>query len=98
MRKMFALILAVLMVLGMAACGAKETDATDMEYVKNKGTLVVAVTDFAPMDYIVGDDWVGFDADTAKAFAESLGVECEIVEINWDTKINELNSKSVDCC
>ena len=39
---------------------------------------------------------VGFDADMAKAFAESLGVEAEFIEINWDNKIMELDSKGVD--
>ena len=32
----------------------------------------------------------------AKAFAESLGVEAEFIEINWDNKIMELDSKGVD--
>ena len=42
------------------------------------------------------DEWVGFDADMAKAFAESLGVKAEFIEINWDNKIMELDSKNVD--
>ena len=42
------------------------------------------------------DEWVGFDADMAKAFAESLGVKAEFIEINWDNKIMELDSKGVD--
>ena len=43
------------------------------------------------------DEWVGFDADMAKAFAESLGVKAEFIEINWDSKEIELNSKNIDC-
>ena len=42
-------------------------------------------------------EWVGFDADMARAFAESLGVQVEFVEINWDNKILELGNKSIDC-
>ena len=98
MKKIIALLLAVLLLVGMTACGAKETtDGSDVAYVKEKGKLVVGITDFAPMDF--KDDagnWVGFDADMAKAFAKELGVECEFVEINWDTKINELDSKAID--
>ncbi len=97
MKKLFALILAGLMVLSTAACGSKEPAGSDLEYVKEKGKLVVGVTDFAPMDYQENGQWIGFDADNAKAFAEKLGVECEIIEINWDSKISELDSKSVDC-
>ena len=71
---------------------------SDMVYVQSKGTLVVGITDFAPMDYQnENGEWIGFDADMAKAFAESLGVSVEFVEIDWDNKILELGGKSIDC-
>ncbi len=70
----------------------------DLAYVKDKGTLVVGITDFEPMDYKDADgNWIGFDADMAKAFAESLGVTAEFVEIDWDNKIMELDGKTIDC-
>ena len=82
-----------------AAPAADQTAAdSDMAYVQSKGTLVVGITDFAPMDYQnESGEWIGFDADMAKAFAESLGVSVEFVEIDWDNKILELGSKSIDC-
>ncbi len=72
---------------------------SDLEYVKGKGTLVVGITDFAPMDYKDAEsgEWIGFDADMARAFAASLGVEVEFVEIDWSSKILELDAKSIDC-
>jgi polar amino acid transport system substrate-binding protein len=71
---------------------------SDLAYVQEKGKLVVGITDFEPMDYKDSDgNWIGFDADMATAFAESLGVEVEFVEINWDNKILELNNSSIDC-
>ena len=71
---------------------------SDLDYVLNKGTLVVGITDFAPMDYKdEAGNWIGFDADMAKAFAESLGVAVEFVEIDWDNKVLELDGKTVDC-
>ena len=81
------------------APAADQTAAdSDMAYVQSKGTLVVGITDFAPMDYQnESGEWIGFDADMAKAFAESLGVSVEFVEIDWDNKILELGSKSIDC-
>ena len=73
-------------------------DDSDMAYVKDKGTLVVGITDFEPMDYKDEDgNWIGFDADMAKAFADSLGVEVEFVEIDWDNKIMVLDGKTIDC-
>lgn len=74
------------------------SEDSDMAYVVDKGTLVVGITDFEPMDYKdENGDWVGFDADMAKAFAESLGVDVEFVEIDWDNKVLELDGKSIDC-
>ncbi len=75
-----------------------DSSGSDMEYVKEKGKLVIGITDFEPMDYKGDDDeWIGFDADMAKAFAASLGVEAEFVEIDWDNKIMELDGKTIDC-
>ena len=61
---------------------------SDLAYIKEKGVLTVGMTDFEPMDYKdENGEWIGFDADMAKAFAESLGVEVEFLEINWDNKL-----------
>ena len=78
--------------------GDDATVESDVDYVKSNGKLVVGITDFAPMDYKEegSDEWIGFDADMAKLFAESLGVDVEFVEINWDNKVMELETKGVD--
>lgn len=74
------------------------SEVGDLAYVKSKGTLVVGIIDFEPMDYQnENKEWIGFDADMAKAFAESLGVKAEFVEIDWDNKIFELKGKTIDC-
>ena len=71
---------------------------SDLAYVKEKGTLVVGITEFEPMDYKdENGEWIGFDADRAKAFAESLGVTAEFQVIDWDNKILELDGKTIDC-
>lgn len=102
MKKSIVVLLTLSLILCFAACGNNEESAaadaaSDSEYVIEKGTLVVGITDFAPMDYKDGDEWIGFDADMARAFAESLGVEVEFIEIDWDNKIMELDSQSIDC-
>ena len=79
--------------------GNSNTPATesDLAYVKEKGTLVVGITEFEPMDYQNTDgEWIGFDADMAKAFAESLGVEVQFQIIDWDNKVMELDGKTID--
>ena len=96
MKKLIAVILALVFVLSLSACGAEEP-ASDLDYVKENGKLVVGITDFAPMDYEdENGEWIGFDADMAKEFAEYLGVEVEFIVIDWDNKIFELENKSID--
>lgn len=133
MKKLIALILALVMVLALTACGsstaadtntdpvadtaeaapadtadesaeepaeapADETADSDLAYVQDKGVLIVGITEFEPMDYKdENGEWIGFDADLGKAFAESLGVDIEFVEIDWDGKILELDSGAIDC-
>lgn len=73
------------------------TEDSDVSYIQGKGTLIVGITDFKPMDYKeVSDEWIGFDADMARIVAEKLGVEVQFVEIDWDNKIMELDSKNID--
>ncbi|MGN0658049.1 MAG: transporter substrate-binding domain-containing protein [Emergencia sp.] len=101
LRKLIVMMLALVMVFSMTACGGSDDSSegaeSDLAYVQEKGTLVVGITEFAPMDYKDADgNWIGFDADMAKAFAESLGVDVEFTVIDWDNKIMELDGKSID--
>lgn len=79
------------------ADGEQANADSDLAYVQGKGTLIVGITEFEPMDYQDSDgNWIGFDADLAKAFAESLGVTVEFQPIDWDSKVMELNGKTID--
>lgn len=74
-----------------------EAEDSDVSYIQGKGTLIVGITDFEPMDYKDGSgEWIGFDADMARLVAEKLGVEVQFIEIDWDNKIMELESKNID--
>lgn len=101
-RKMALLMLIALLAAGCgkdqksAALGPAEGES-DLAYVQSKGKLVAGITDFAPMDYRDGEDWTGFDAELAKAFAESLGVTLELKEIDWDDKTKLLEEGEIDC-
>ncbi|SFP13383.1 polar amino acid transport system substrate-binding protein [Oscillibacter sp. PC13] len=75
---------------------AAESDS-DVAYIQDKGTLIIGITDFEPMDYQNDSgEWIGFDADMAKLVAEKLGVEAQFIVIDWDSKIMELDSKNID--
>ena len=121
MKKLLALMLALVMVFALAACGTDsgepssepttgasaepssvpseggDTAESDMAYVKDKGTLIVGITEFEPMDYQNADgEWIGFDADLAKLFAERLGVEVQFQLIDWESKVMELDGRTID--
>ena len=95
MKKLLALGLAILMAVGMLGMAAAEE--SDWEYIQNKGEIVVGMTIFAPMNYYVGEDFVGFDTELTTAVFNKLGVSVKFEEINWDSKEIELNSKNIDC-
>lgn len=108
MKKILAIVLAALMLLASAACGKQadkeqqnkgEMYASDLEYIQSKGTLIVGITEYAPMDYKESgsDEWTGFDAEFARAVAEELGVEAQFIEIEWANKFFELDAKGIDC-
>lgn len=97
MKKWIALLLAVMLVL--TGCAAKGETSSDLKYIQDKGTLIVGITDYAPMDY--RDDsgeWTGFDAEFARLIGEKLGVTVEFFELaDWDSKFFELEAKNIDC-
>ncbi len=80
------------------SASASETAASDLDYIKEKGKMVIGYTVYEPMNYTDADgNFTGFDTELATAVCEKLGVEPEFVEINWDTKVVELDAKSIDC-
>ena len=97
-KKITVLVLTAAMIAGvLTGCGKSGASGGDIDYIREKGTLIVGITDFAPMDY--QDDsgeWIGFDADLARKVGEDLGVEVQFTEIDWDNKILELDNKSID--
>lgn len=98
-------VLMMIFVFAMTACGKTDNKTyvgsgsnSDLEYVKQRGKLVVGITNFQPMDYQdENGEWIGYDADLARMFAKRIGVEAEFIEINWGNKNFELKSKKVDC-
>lgn len=73
-------------------------EESDLAYIQDKGTLVVGVTEFEPMDYLdENGEWTGFDADMAREVGAILGVDVEFSSIDWNNKIFELDNKSIDC-
>ncbi len=111
MKRLASAFLAGALALSLAACGGASTSATassaasgstaagsDLDYIKGKGKMVIGYTVYEPMNYTDAEgNFTGFDTELATAVCAKLGVEPEFVEINWDTKVVELDAKSIDC-
>ena len=98
MKKIFAMLLTVVLVLSLfAGCGS--SGDSDMAYIKDKGKLIVGITDYAPMDFKdENGEWTGFDAEFARLVAKELDLEVEFFLIaDWSKKVFELDSKNIDC-
>ena len=95
MKKLLCMVLVLMMVFSAGAALA-ESDS-DWAYIQEKGKLTIGITLFAPINYYdESGELIGFDTELAKAVCEKLGVEVEFIEINWDSKEIELNSKNID--
>lgn len=95
MKKLLCMVLVLMMVFSAGAAMAESN--SDWEYIKGKGKITIGITLFAPINYYdESGELIGFDTELAKATFEKLGVEVEFIEINWDSKEIELNSKNID--
>jgi polar amino acid transport system substrate-binding protein len=106
-KKILAIVMSIVLVAGIvcafAACGNEpanngDAKASDLAYIKEKGTMVIGITDYAPMNYKDADgNWTGFDTEFAEAVCAKLGVKAEFFVLSdWDQKVNELNAKTID--
>ncbi len=86
MKRVLALIAVAIMMLTMAACGAK------------KESVVVGYTIYEPMNYENEEGkLVGFDTELAEAVFGKLGYNVVFKLIDWDQKYTELNSGAIQC-
>ncbi|MBU1144969.1 MAG: amino acid ABC transporter substrate-binding protein [Firmicutes bacterium] len=97
MKKITALFFTVLLSLLVIGCAQEQTSST-WEQIEEKGYFVLGLDDtFAPMGFRDDNgDLVGFDVDLAKEVALRLGIEVVFQSIDWDSKVLELNSKTID--
>lgn len=96
MKKVFAVLLAMVMMTSLCAFAHAEDDS--LQKVLDKGTLVLGFDPgFPPMGFTTEDgDYVGFDIDLAYELCALLGVELQLQPIDWSAKELELNSGNID--
>lgn len=99
MKKLFAVLLAAMMLLAMVACGNNNNEPapTPEPTPDDTKTLYMATeVPFAPYEYYDGDKLVGIDVDVANAIAEKLGMKLEVVDIAFDSIVSGVQAGKYD--
>ena len=112
MKKLFALCLAALMVLSLAACGGSkpaETQApaaaseaaapaaTEAPAVPAKKWIIASDTVFKPFEYTdASGNFVGIDVDILAAVAADQGFDYELKSLGWDAAIAACQAGQAD--
>ena len=95
MKKILTLVITLMLslvaVFGATGCGGAETPSAIAD-----GTLTIGYTIYKPMNYFEDNEFVGFDTELAKKFCEEIGVTPNFVEIEWNNKFIDLQSKNID--
>ncbi len=99
-RVLFTLLIAVALVFTLSACGGTDEPSGD-NGGGDKGPVektYVVGTDaaYAPMEYMDGNDIVGFDIDLIKAAAKAAGIKIDIKHTGWDPLFAGLDNGSID--
>lgn len=93
MKKVTAIVLALLMVLSLAACGSAASESK---------TLVMATSaDYPPYEFIVLNDkneqqYVGIDVSVSEAIAADMGKELQVVNMDFDSLMAGLQKGDAD--
>mgnify|MGYP002517046895 CR=1 FL=1 len=96
MKKIFALMLAVLMAIGMFA-GCTTQDKSNDGFTIEKGKLIMSTNAaFPPYEFIEGNEIVGIDAEIAGAIAAKLGLELQIDDMEFDSIIESVKGGKAD--
>lgn len=108
-KRLFALALVGCMAFSMTAFAEESTEGTsegsvDLSAVETvtDGKLTVATSpDFAPYEFYAIDEdgtpsLAGFDMALAQYIADYMGLELEVVTVDFDGVLTELQTKSVD--
>ncbi len=98
MKKLFALILALALVLSLTAGALADAKARSLDEIKESGKLVIGVfSDKKPFGYVDEyGEYQGYDVYFARRLAQDLGVELELVSVDAPNRVEYLTSAKVD--
>lgn len=98
MKKLFALVLSLILVLSLTAGALADARARSLDEIKESGKLVIGVfSDKKPFGYVDEyGEYQGYDVYFARRLAQDLGVELELVSVDAPNRVEYLTSAKVD--
>ena len=96
MKKIIALVLALVLALSLVACGGAK--GATLKDVQKAGKLVIATSpDFPPFESLEGGEVVGIEIDIMNLICDKLGVELEVVQMDFDSVLIGIQAAKYDC-
>ena len=98
MKKIIALLIALILTLSLATAAFADARARTLDEIKESGKLVIGVfSDKKPFGYVDEyGEYQGYDVYFARRLAEDLGVELELVSVDAPNRVEYLTSAKVD--
>lgn len=96
-KKILIVLLCLLMVGSLASLSACSKKGTTIKEIQKAGKLVLLTSSgFPPFEYVEGTDVVGVDVELAQLVADKLGVELEVIDMDFNLLIEALKSGKGD--
>ena len=102
MKKLTAMLLALVMALSLVACGQKADDNKTDDNGDTKTTLVVGTSaDYAPFEFMYPDEsgemvYGGIDVSVAQYVADEMGLTLQVENMSFDNLLTSLDKGDFD--
>ncbi|WP_155593427.1 transporter substrate-binding domain-containing protein [Lysinibacillus cavernae] len=103
MKNKLFMVMLVLVIGVLAACGTKDNNASDTgSNTDTEGKQVLKVgtsADYAPFEYVdaaKGEEIIGFDIDLIKLVGEKIGVDMQVQDMDFNSLVPALQAGKID--
>ena len=97
MKKTLTAALCLMMILCLTAGAAAQSATPTLDAIKEKGKIIMMTNaTFPPFEYIKDTKFAGIDVDLSQMIADKLGVELEVIDMDFGLLIEALKGGKGD--